>query len=69
MSLKCRDKDVVWDHVKGFAEVQVNIICCSSFVHLCCHSIIEGHQIGRAQSALGEAVLDVFDHLLLLHVL
>ena len=41
--LQFRDKDVVRDHVK--AQVEVDNISCLSFVHQCCHSIIEGHQI------------------------
>jgi len=39
-----REKDVVRDHVKGFAEVQEDDICHPSPVHWCCHSIIEHHQ-------------------------
>ena len=31
--LQFREKDVVRDHVKGFAEVQVDDICCPSPVH------------------------------------
>lgn len=32
-------------------------ICCFSFVHRCCHSIKEDHQVDQAQFALGEASL------------
>jgi len=49
------------DHVKGLAEVQVDDIHCPSPIHRSCHSIIKGHQIGRARSALGEAMLAVSD--------
>lgn len=56
------------DHVKGLAEIQVDDIGCPSFVHRCCHSITEGHHIGQARSALGEAVLAALDRLLVLHV-
>lgn len=31
--LQFRDKDVMWDSVKGFAQVQVNGISCSSLSH------------------------------------
>ena len=40
-------------------HIPTDDICCPSFVHQCCFSIIEGHQVGLAQSALGEAVLTV----------
>jgi len=50
---------MVRDHVKGFAEVQVDEICPPSPIHQSCYSILEGHQIGQAQSALGEAMLAV----------
>ena len=63
MSLLFREKDVVRDHVKDFAEVQVDDIHHSSPVNRSHHSIIEGHQIGQAQSALGEAMLAVSNHL------
>lgn len=45
-------------------EVLIDYISHSSFFHWCPYSIIEGYQIGRAQSALGEAILAVSDHLL-----
>ena len=45
--LQFRDKDVLWDHVKGLAEVQVVNISYLAFVHQCHHSIIGGHQIGQ----------------------
>ena len=45
-SIQFGDKDVVGDHVKGLAQVQVNYINRLPFVHQCHHSIIEGHQIG-----------------------
>ena len=51
------------DHVKGFAEVQISDIYCPSPVYQSHHSIIEGHQIGQARPALGEAMLAVSDHL------
>ena len=63
MSLQFRNKDVVPDHVKGLAQVQGHKISSPSFVHLYQHSIIEGHHVGQAQSAHGEAVLAVSDHL------
>ena len=56
------------DHVKGFAEVQEDNIRCPSPIHQCHHSIIEGHQIGQAKSALGEAMLTVSDHLFVSYV-
>ena len=60
--------DVVWNHTKGLAQVQVDDIGCSCFVHRYHHSIKEGHQISKAQSALGHAVLAILDHLIILHV-
>jgi len=59
---------VARDHVKGFAEVQEDDICHSSLIHRCHHSIIKGHQIGWAKSALGEAMLAVLGHLFILYV-
>ncbi|PKU41176.1 hypothetical protein llap_8516 [Limosa lapponica baueri] len=35
--------DVVEDRIKGLTEVQIDIICSSSLIHCCGHSIIEGH--------------------------
>ena len=66
--LQCRDKDLVGDHVKGLAQVQVDDTSCLYFVHQCCHSITEGHQVGQTRPSLGEAVLAVSDHLLIPHV-
>ena len=53
----------MWDHIEGFAWVQIDDISCSSFVHWCCHSIIGGHQVGETQSDLAEAMLVVPDHI------
>ena len=61
--LQFSEKDVVRGNVKGFAEVQVDDTHRPSLIHRCRHSIIEGHQIGNAQSALGEATLAVSNHL------
>ena len=66
--LQFRGKDVVRDHVKGLAEVQVDDIHHPSPVHQRHHSIIEGHQIDQAQSALGEAMLAVSNHLFISYV-
>lgn len=44
------------DHVKGFAEVHVNDINCLPFIQQHHQSGIKGHQIGRAQHSLGEAI-------------
>ena len=41
--IQFRDKDVVGDHVKRIAEVQVDDMSYLPFVHQCHHSIIEGH--------------------------
>ena len=59
---------MVRDHVKGFAEVQVDGIHLPSPVHQSQHRIIEGHQIGQARSALGEAMLAVSNRLFILYV-
>uniref|UniRef100_A0A8V5FRB3 Uncharacterized protein n=1 Tax=Melopsittacus undulatus TaxID=13146 RepID=A0A8V5FRB3_MELUD len=42
------DKDVMWDSVKCFAQVQVDDDNCSTPVHHFCSSVIEDHQIGQA---------------------
>ena len=63
-----REKDVVTDHVKDLVEVQVDDIHCPSPIHRIRHFIIEGHQIGQAQSALGEAMLAVSNHLFVLYM-
>ncbi len=59
---------MVWDQVKGLAQVQVDDISCPSSVHQSHHSIVEGHQIGQAQSAFGKAMLAAMDDLLILHM-
>lgn len=56
---------MVWDQVRGLAEVQVENMSCPLFAHQC----TEGHQIGQALSALVEAILAVSDYLLVSHVL
>ena len=66
--LQFRDKDAVGNHVKGFAQVQVDHINCPSFVHWCYHSIIEAHQTGQVWCAIGEAMLAVSCHLHNSHV-
>jgi len=48
MSLQFRDKDVVQDSVKHFAQIQVNYISCSSLIHQLSNPLIEGHQIYQA---------------------
>ena len=54
--------------VKCFAQVQVDDSNYPFFFRRFHHSIIEGHQIGQAQSALGEAMLAVSNHLFILYV-
>ena len=56
------------NHVKGLAEVQEDDIHRPSPIYRSHHSIIEGHQIGQAQSALGEAMLVVSDPQLIPHM-
>lgn len=63
-----RDKDVDWNNAKGLAQVQVVNINCPSFVYRCHHSFVEVHKIVKAWSALGVAVLVVWDCLLFSHV-
>ena len=65
MSLQCRDKDVVWDSVKWFAQVQVDDISCSFLIHQHGDHIVEGHQICQARFALSEAMLAITSHLIL----
>jgi len=63
-------QDVMRGQIRGLAQVQVYDFCCSSFVYEGSGgSLIDGPKIGQAQSALGEAMLAVLDHLLILHVL
>lgn len=50
--------------VKDFAEVQVNAICSPSLVHCWHHPIREGHGVGQAGLAFGEAMLPIPSHLL-----
>ena len=69
MSLQFRDKDVVQDSVKHFAQVQVDDNSCSSLIHQCCNSIVERHQIWQALFALSEAMLTVTSHLPIFYVL
>lgn len=61
-SLSLTGKDVVQDSIKGFAQVQATISCCS-LIHQCCSPIIEGHQVCQAWFAPGEARLAVTNHL------
>ena len=68
MSLQFRDKGVMWDSVRCFAQVQAGDISCSSLIHQCCNPIVEGHQICQAPFALSEALLAVTSHLLIFHV-
>ena len=68
MPLQIREKDVVRDHVKDFAEVQVDDIHRPSPIHQSRHSIIEDYQIGQARSALGEAMLAVSNQLFISYV-
>uniref|UniRef100_A0A663DJS2 Zinc finger matrin-type 1 n=1 Tax=Aquila chrysaetos chrysaetos TaxID=223781 RepID=A0A663DJS2_AQUCH len=67
-SLQFRDKDVVRDSAKSFAQVQVADVHCSSLIHQRCHPVRGGHQICQARFALSEAMLAVTSHLLIFHV-
>lgn len=49
-----REKDIVGDAAKGFAEVQINDTPNTFFIHCCSHSIIEGHQMGKNVKANGK---------------
>jgi len=62
ISLQLREKDVLREHVKDLAEVQVDDIHCLPFIHQYHHSITESHQIGQAQPSLGEAILSWITH-------
>lgn len=63
-----RDKDVMQDSVKCFAQDQVDDVSCSSLTHWHCNPITEGHQNGQAQLALSEALVAVTSHLSVFHV-
>lgn len=67
-SHQLRQKDVMWDNVKCFAQVQVGNVSCSSLIHPCCNPSIEGCHICKASFAISEAMLAVTNHLLTLHV-
>jgi len=45
MSLQFRDRDVVWDSVTCFAQVQVDNVICSSLTHQRCNPIVENLQV------------------------
>jgi len=68
MSFQFRDKDIMRDSVECLAQVQVDDVSCPPFVHQCCNPVIEGYQVGQALFALGEAMLAVPSHLLVIHV-
>lgn len=40
--MQCREKEVVWEHSKGLAQVQGDDINCLPVVHQCQHCITEG---------------------------
>lgn len=65
MCLHFRDKNVVWDSTKCFAEVQADGISHSSLIHQYCNAVVEGHHISQELFALSEAMLIVTDHLLI----
>ena len=56
------------DHVKDLTEIQIDDINGFCLIHWCNYAIIEGHWVGQAGFALGEAVLVVSNHLPLFHV-
>lgn len=60
--------DVLQDHIKGLTEIQVDYIVQSSLVNWHSYSTIEGHQIGQASFAPGEAMLVVSYHIFVFHV-
>ena len=62
MSLQFKDKYVVRDNVKCFAQIQVDDISYSSLTHQCCNPVVEGHQICQARFACSEAMLAVTNH-------
>ena len=68
MSLQFRDRHVMWDSVKCFAQVQVDDVSFSSLIHQCCNPLVELHQFCQAQFALSEAMLAVTNVLLVFHV-
>ena len=68
MSLQFRDKDVMWDNVKCFAQVPVDDVSCSSLIHQCCNPIVDSYQICQAQFALSEAMLVLTNRPPLFHV-
>lgn len=65
MSLKFRDRDIVLDSVRCFAQIQVDDICCHLFcsylMYQCGNTVLEGQQI-CAWFLLRTAMLAVSNH-------
>lgn len=59
--LQFDNQDVMQDCVKCFAQVQIDDISCSCFIH--CNSIIKGHQVCQTWLILGEAMSVTINHL------
>lgn len=61
--LQFRDKNVVWNHTKGFGGVKVDNISYSSLDYEYCHSVVECHPVSQAWFALCEGLLAIHNHL------
>lgn len=55
-------------YVKDLTEIHMHNTDWSSLINHCSHSIIEGNQISEKLLALGKIVLNVSNHLFVLHV-
>lgn len=63
VSLHFRDQlDADQDSIKYLAQLQVDNISFSSFIHQCFNPTAKGHQICYAQFALSEATLAIVKH-------
>lgn len=52
VSPQSRDKDVVWDSIKCFAQGQVDYVSHSSPIHKCCNPIMRFTKLGRHNLSL-----------------
>lgn len=52
ISLQFNKKNVVWELVKSLTKVKIHDISCSSLIHQCSHSIVEGPGLVRRYLSL-----------------
>lgn len=64
MSLQLKDKDVMLDNIKCFAQIQGDDVSCTSLIYQCCNPITVGGQIFQELFAPSEAMLALTNHYL-----